>query len=366
MLTREAKERFRAVGLFPIIIIFFFTVLVSWASAPIGTYDLAGDLWIASNWISSFLGEYNFSADYFMSHSVFYSFAKHVYILIPFIQVFGFESYLSVLQIICFFSGSVLLYILLYIVSQSSVAACLGSLTFSCSTVWFSTGDIFAMIPSYGVGNKTYGYIYILSLLIILTTCRHTRLYVAIISAATGLLVWIHPITFLGPGLAILLVAFVLYLIDFRENVSIKEKIAVVAISGIIFLGIVMPYVSAFSSSSLGGIQVTEGLTNDEKKEIRNDYYNDLGHRLDDPFALVYIRADFKYVENYKALFYLAVVILVLFRGNRYIRLFGLTGFVTFSTNLLLRKGEYLLGDGEWYLFAPLVRNDKWIYFFAS
>ena len=88
-------------------------------------------------------------------------------------------------------------------------------------------------------------------------------------------------------------------------------------------------------------------------------------HRLDDPFDFFYLNADFNYVDNYKTLFYLAIVISMIFIRNSHVRLFSAIGFTIFCTNLILRKGQYIFDDEDFFIFESLARNDKWIYFFS-
>ena len=133
------------------------------------------------------------------------------------------------------------------------------------------------MIPLYAVGNKALGYIYCLCLLIVLILFKPTRSNLAVISGMAGLLMWIHPVIFLGPGLAIFLIALMLNLFGSYQNTHLKDKLVAGSMSLAIFSAIVLPCVFLYSSSILRESEIVKGLSAAEKIEMRDDYKEDRG-----------------------------------------------------------------------------------------
>ena len=248
--------------------------------------------------------------------------------------------------------------------TESKTVSFLSSLLFSLSSVWFYTGDIYAFVPMYGTVCKSISFIWYLIILLIVVYRPISAQTVVLLSVLTSLMAWIHPLTFMGPGISTMIVIFIYYVWKVKE--SSKTKVRTTLICAIVLLAISGPYVLVYRScrdvgerSNLTEEQVK--YFNNAIKEDRNWRYNPLG------FTKGY-KVDFGRNFGYKIQFYLSILIalIALVKRNKVILLISLFAVVCFVFNFTIRECEFMLKGGEGnMILTSLVRNQKWTYFYT-
>jgi hypothetical protein len=365
--SEELKVKLFTIGLVPIAIFGFLSGMLFWAHYPIGTYDLAGDLWDVANLMTSYLDVYDYSNDYFLAHKELHTFRlTHIIPHILWYLIFNdFERYISVLNPVYFCLGCSLLYLIIYKVSESRFIAFFSSLLFSSATVWFGTGDIFALIPIYGTVNKSLGYILYLGILLVLFSYPLSSKTLSALTALIALMVWIHPITYAGPALATLIVIFAYYLWTRKEN--IRVKLLWVLLSMALMLFVVAPYVYIFGSRV--NKKSSQNFTTEEKAVFVDDYQK-MRRGMYKPLKFVRLRQDLKLIRGYRIMLYLAIALtaatLIFSRKNKHIIFLSASALICFSVNFVAWELEYLFFNSEGITkLNPLARNSKWMYFFS-
>ena len=332
-----------------------------WAHHPVGTYELSGDLWKTGNFVAGKLNPSHFSKDYFMSNKDLY---EH-YLMMTNIfgyKVFGdWEAYIAVLNPLLFLIGSVLLYAVLVRLCRSHVVAFSVSLLYSAATVWFMSGDIFALIPIYGAVDKSISYVWYLGILVVLFSGPLSAVRVVSISIMVGVMVYIHPLTFMGPGIATFAVVVPYYLWVSEEGRGRRVFVGLVCCMTVLLVA--MPYVYRYTKGARAGLSAN--LSSVEKAVIVEDFIADRGHSYN-PMDMTYFKQDVRSIGGYQELLALAIVLFIVGFNSRNVKFLGAFAATCVLIAFAVRLIEYVYfrTDGIT-MFTPLVRNMKWIYFYS-
>lgn len=351
---------------FPFIAFLFLGIGLFWLNSPVGTYDLSGDLWEVGNEMESRWNRDAYPNDYFMSTPALFSMNLPFFIVhgLPY-KFFGdWESYTGILNAVYFFSGSMLLYLLAFYLTAHRFISFFASLLFSCATVFFSTGDIFAFIPVYGTVNKSLGFIWVMAMLLV-ALWKHLNVKgLAIISLMNGILAWLHPITFMGPGISLFLIYTLLFILS--SGLSRRKKAAGLFLAVMISMAIVGPYTYTFVG--WGKQSIGQNLTPEERERFAEAYAK-MRQGKPIPDILQPLKRDLNLIRGYRIMLALAAVILavsLLYRRNKEIWIIAGTGLLSVGIIYFCTALEILLfkKDGITVLY-PIIRNVKWLYFFS-
>jgi len=118
-----------------------------------------------------------------------------------------------------------------------------------------------------------------------------------------------------------------------------------------------------------GKTEASSNLTEKEKIVFLEDFKSDRGSSYN-PVDFSFFKEDLKSIGGYRIMLCLAlgltIASLTIMRGNRNIRWLATVASTCFIINFFISELEFLFGRGDGItIFTPLVRNDKWIYFFS-
>lgn len=321
---------------------------------PVGTYDLGEDQWNLGNVVTAIIDASPFAKDPYLSDIGPSRMQVVTYLQAPFVMLFeDYERFVALLSFFLYFMGMSLLYMLLKTITDDAVISATASIIFSSSSIWFPPlNDAFALVPIFGATGKAISYVALLAILIVHFRFQGFKYIDEIITALCALMVWVHPLTFLGPGAALII------LILGRKLLQ-KRWIKAASIS-CITLAVFLPYVYVYmhattapSPISADGIQMLEQVIRSDRGSVWHPFsvFNSL------EFAM--------YGTNGICLLALVLALLPERRGRiESVRFFFISALSVFFITLLLRLvGSYVLHKDT--SFFMLNRNFKWLYFYV-
>ena len=351
--------------LLPVLIYLVLASAFYWAVFPVGTYDIRGDLWNRGGYMAGVLDEYDHSNDVFLSDKKVYG-IFNVLVHVPFYRMVNdWETYISLLNVIYYFLGCVLLYFIIYKLTRTRSLAVILSLLFSSATIWFSTGDLFALIPTYSAVDKTLAYLWYLLILTVFLYSNKSFWATIVITCLSALMIWIHPVSFMGPGLATIVVVYFRFLLKEKK---FKAKVYLTISAILVGLFIIAPYAIKFAN--WGKKPAAEHSLTIKEKFTLSEIYKDWRGKANNPFEFKKLKMDLNLIRGYRIMALLAITLIIIssifFREREEMWIFSGTATVIFISNLSLRLIEYLwVGKGGITVLYPLIRNDKWLYIFS-
>src|SRR3989338_8001720 len=224
-----------------IIVFFAISLAARIIHYPVGVYDLDTDLWHRGDIISAIMNESLFAKDPFLSDSSMSKIATESYLHIPLLRLFNsYEGYVAFTSFVLYFAGMLLLYLLIKILTDDFFIASAVSIIFSSASIWFPPlGDIFAMVPIYGAVSKSVSYVYLLLILVLYFRSRNYKYINEIVMVVCGIMVWLNPLGFLGPGLA-----FACYIL--LDTFTKKRPFKMIILASILFLAFI-PYLYMYA-----------------------------------------------------------------------------------------------------------------------
>ncbi len=340
-----------------ILILLFFlgiAVIVQIISYPIGTYDLSGDLWNTGDVMSAIIDKTHFQKDVYLSDIGTSKINTEMYFHIPLFMIFNnYEWYVAFTSFSLYFLGMILLFILFNTIIDDISISAIASIIFSSSSIWFfPLGDIFALIPIYGAVGKSISYCFLLLILIIYVRFIEFRYRDEIVVIMCTLLVWLHPLTFLGPGLA--LIGYVLF-----ESLFKKMWLKVIKLI-FISLALVLPYILIYSNLTIWSFS---NISTVDLQELKNII------KLDkimvwNPLSVFNSLKCYLFGTNGYCLLALTLLLLP-FKGTKrhLVRFFLISSFSFIPLSLFLKLIGFYVLHQEVHFFM-LDRNLKWVYFY--
>jgi len=334
-----------------------------WAHYPIGVFESASswDKGHKAGMIYASIDPEAFKNDPFLSNMrterQFTEFYFHKFFLIFFSS---FESYFSFLNVFLLFSSLILSYeLFLHLTHNNSFSILLATL-FSFSTIWFSTGDIFAFVTTIGTCGKTMAFDAYLLCLILLFKLKDRWWGLYLSAFLISLMVWIHPITFLGVGLTTIFVAFILFAWENKLINNFRKGALVLIIVAIVSIGYIQRFVETVGTQK-------EKLPDQIETVYQQKHFAEYRYTYSPLSVLNYtIQEDFSYIKNYKILFFAALLCLLLWpKLNRHTKFFLLCEGVLVLSTFLIRILDYWMFSDKMLKFVALNRNLKWVYFYS-
>jgi len=334
-------------------------VIVFAVNYPIGTYDLDSDIWYRGNFLTGLIDQYDFSHDYFMSNKQFYRYYTEIYFHVPMFLLFGdYESYAAFLHPLLFFLQLSILYLLCLKLSNRRPVSFFAALIFTVSSVYFKyNGDAFGIFPVWGATGKTISLIYLCFLLILLFSFRAAVKYFLIITALTTVLIWVHPITFIGPGLAVIGASFYLFISsgEIARHGKIKGSIFGMILA-VVPLGI---YYGLYKANFLPNLAC---ITDPEYNEAIRQA---LSERMSKP-SFYYLWLELKeliLLPGGLFIFVPAALSLAYIRRNKKISLIFMSMMILALSNAAIFCFDRYMGCR--FQLEDVRRNIKWVYFYA-
>lgn len=348
----------------------FFLILalvLYWLNNPLGVYDIGQDHWLSANFIAGHEEGQRFTKDPFLSDTRLYSFTPEIRLHERLSRFFpSFESYIQLLNSALFFLSAALLFELFLVISMDFIVAFWFSALFSFSTFYFSTGDLFAFILVIAANGKIISFnLYLLALILIIRRPDSPSLLLTA-SFLLSLLIWIHPLTFLGPGIATLAALPLLY--GFRPESPLKRKhvlTMVLIVAGTTFFYFVI-FLNFFA-----GMSNAAGL---DRNVFRNVYLRDFNaiyppyYRLSNftSEAIPFIMERLKKLPFHFLLPLLTLgCLLPWLKLNRTLRLLLLLILLVPLGWLGMISVDYWLHSDGMLASQPVIRNLKWVVFYG-
>ena len=355
MILKEIKEKFDGLSFTPFIIFFLLAILLFWVRYPVGVYDLSEDQWVRGNDIAGYMwkytGErYDFNYDPVMLENKKLTPNTIALIQLPFVKLFnGYERYKMFLSIFLFFAGSSLLFMVSYLLTRSNIISFFSSLLFSSSSIWFQTGGIFSFIHIHGALPRTIAHVWFFVPLLMILSLKITPLRLYILIFITTVVVWIKQIVFLGPAIALIIVAY--FSVVLSDKYNLRQKLNITILSTMTMTVLFFPYVFIFCTS------INPAIATQIPVELNDAMANMLNQRKPFSKAAYFIR----HCLSEFLPFYLPLATFFIIKGNRNVKILTALAFVCFFFNLFLQEIDYLMGY-KFHLYH-LVRNGKWLYF---
>jgi len=334
-----------------------------WAHYPIGIHDSAvgWDSGQKVNLTYAGMNKSSHSNDPFLSEMPLEQLlieVKFHRVMLKFFTIF--ETYFSLLNAMLLLIGISLLFELSVKLTKNPVFAVLVAILFSFSTINFSTGEIFAFFPVIGTNGKSIGFVFYLFNLILYFRLKDKPWGIFLLAVLMSCIVWIHPLSFIGPGLSAIVAGFLIFSWEARGTDILKKGL----LTGIIVVVAAGGY--AFSFVNWAGFSGAV-LSAQEWDLIKQGFFHEYRY-VYSPYSVFThtLPTDFDYIKNYNILFGAAVCSFLFWQKlNRFTKFFLLSGVILVLSTFLIRVIDYWLFAEGTLKFVVLNRNLKWIYFFS-